>query len=156
ADLNTSSPALKRDLAALLGSQGRLFADVALLGAVPARGLGTPALASGSGAEAFAELFGRIGMPVEVVSSQAGDSAAMTRLRSVCRRGLAAGAVESMRAAETAGHEEWLRVQIAEVIGEPLLDRLRDGSRRHGVRRVEEMEAATALLRELGIEPHVA
>ena len=156
ADLNTSSPALKRDLAALLGSQGRLFADVALLGAVPARGLGTPALASGSGAEAFADLLGRLGMPVEVVSSQAGDAAAMKLLRSVFMKGVAAAAVESTRAAATAGHEEWLRVQIAEVIGEPLLDRLLDGSRTHAVRRVEEMEAATALLRELGIEPHVA
>jgi 3-hydroxyisobutyrate dehydrogenase-like beta-hydroxyacid dehydrogenase len=156
ADLNTSSPALKRDLASLLASGDRRFADVALLGAVQGRGLETPALASGPGAEAFADLFRPLGMPVEVVSPEAGDAAALKLLRSVFMKGLAAAAVESTRAAEAAGHEEWLRAQVAEVIGEPLLERLLEGSRRHAVRRVEEMEAASALLRELGIEPHVA
>ena len=47
ADLNTASPSLKRELAALVG--GDAFADVALLGPVPVRGLRTPALASGAG-----------------------------------------------------------------------------------------------------------
>ena len=54
ADLNTAAPALKRELAALVEPAGGRFADVALLGPVPARGLATPALASGPGAEAFA------------------------------------------------------------------------------------------------------
>ena len=58
ADLNTASPQLKRELAAALPVQ---FADVALIGVVPDSGLATPALASGAGAERFAELFGRSG-----------------------------------------------------------------------------------------------
>ncbi len=156
ADLNTCSPALERELADVLAKAGRRFADVALLGSVSARGLRTPALASGSGAEAFAELFRPLGMPVDVVSTQAGDAAALKLLRSVFMKGLAAAAIESTRAAEMAGHEEWLRAQVAEVIGESLLERLLEGSRTHAGRRVEEMEAASALLRELGVEPHVA
>ncbi len=156
ADLNTSSPALKRELAGVLADADRRFADVALLGSVPARGLGTPALASGSGAEAFADLFSPLGMPVEVVSREAGDAAALKLLRSVFMKGLASAAIESTRAAEVTGHAEWLRGQVAEVVGEPLLERLLEGSRVHAARRVEEMEAATALLRDLGIEPHVA
>lgn len=156
ADLNTSSPALKRELACVLADAGRRFADVALLGPVPARGLGTPALASGSGAAAFAELFRPLGMPVDVVSAEAGDAAALKLLRSAFMKGLAAAAIESTRAAEVMGHEDWLRSQVAEVIGEPLLERLLEGSRTHAGRRVEEMEAASALLRELGVEPHVA
>jgi 3-hydroxyisobutyrate dehydrogenase-like beta-hydroxyacid dehydrogenase len=156
ADLNTSSPGLKRELAVVFAAEDRSFADLALLGAVPARGLGTPALASGSGASQFAELFRPLGMPVEVVSSEPGDAAALKLLRSVFMKGLAAAAVESTRAAAAAGREDWLRAQVAEVIGEPLLERLLDGSRTHAVRRVEEMEAASALVRELGIEPHVA
>ena len=42
------------------------------------------------------------------------------------------------------------------MIGEPLLDRLLEGSRAHAARRVDEMEAARDLLLELGVEPRVA
>jgi 3-hydroxyisobutyrate dehydrogenase-like beta-hydroxyacid dehydrogenase len=153
ADLNTAAPALKRAVASVVGDAR--FADVALLGPVPVRGLGTPALASGAGARAFAERFEPLGMPIDVVSERAGDAAAMKLVRSVFMKGLAAAAIESVQAAEAAGHAEWLKQEIAAVIGRPLLDRLLVGSRAHAVRRVDEMEAARDLLRELGIEPRV-
>jgi len=156
ADLNTASPALKHDIAALVDGAGARFADVALLGPVPARGLGTPALASGSGAQAFAEVFGPLGMPVEVVSDRPGDAATLKLLRSVFMKGLAASVLESLRAAEAAGHARWLEGEIAEVVGEPLLERLVEGSRLHAARRLDEMEAARELLRELGVEPRIA
>ena len=153
ADLNTASPALKRELAVVAGAR---FTDVALLGPVPAKGLGTPALASGPGAQAFAAALEPLGMPVDVVSEQAGDAAAMKLLRSVFMKGLAAAAIESVEAAEAAGHVEWVKQEIAAVIGRPLLDRLLTGSRAHAVRRVDELEAAQALLEELGVEPRIA
>ena len=156
ADLNAASPALKRELAALVAGAGARFADVALLGPVPARGLGTPALASGSGAQTFAEAFVPLGMPVEVVSEQAGDAATLKLLRSVFMKGLAAAALESLAAAEAAGYGNWLESEIADVIGRPLLERLLEGSRKHAARRVDEMDAARELLLELGIEPRVA
>jgi len=156
ADLNTTSPALKRDVAGLVAGAGARFADVALLGPVPARGLGTPALASGPGAQAFSEVFRPLGMPVEVVSDRPGDAAIRKLLRSVFLKGLAASALESLRAADAAGHSRWLEEEIAAVIGEPLLARVVEGSRRHAARRVDEMEAACELLRELGVEPRIA
>ena len=156
ADLNTASPALKRDIAAVVGRAGAPFADVALLGPVPARGLGTPALASGSGAQAFAEVLGSFGMPVDVVSDRPGDAATLKLLRSVFMKGLAASALESLRAAGAAGHASWLEGEIAAVVGEPLLERLAEGSRRHAARRVDELEAARDLLLELGVEPRIA
>jgi 3-hydroxyisobutyrate dehydrogenase-like beta-hydroxyacid dehydrogenase len=155
ADLNTAPPELKRELAALVEGAGLRFVDVALLGPVPARGLGTPALASGEGAQAFADVLGPLGMPVDVVSETAGDAATLKLLRSVFMKGLAAAAIESLDAAEAAGQAEWLRSEIAEVIGEAFLDRLLEGSRRHAARRVDEIEAAQALLVELGIEPRI-
>ena len=153
ADLNTAAPALKREMGGLAGDR---FADVALLGPVPATGIATPALASGPGAQAFAEALGPLGMPVTVVSDRAGDAAAMKLVRSVFMKGLAASAVESMRAAAAAGHADWLADEIAEVIGRPLLDRLLEGSQVHAARRVDEMEAASQLLVELGVEPRIA
>lgn len=156
ADLNTARPSLKRELAALVAGAGGQFADVALLGPVPGRGLGTPALASGKGARAFADALGPLGMPVEVVSDEAGDAAALKLLRSVFMKGLAASAIESLRAAEAAGHADWLEEQLAQVIGRPLLERLLAGSRQHAARRVDEMEAARDLVLELGVEPRIA
>lgn len=153
ADLNTAAPALKRELGELVGAR---FADVALLGPVPTRGLRAPVLASGPAAQAFADLFAPLGMPVEVVSERAGDAAAMKLVRSVFMKGIAAAVVESLEAAEAAGRAEWLEKEIAEVIGRPLLERLVEGSRKHAVRRVDEMEAARDLLLELGVEPRIA
>jgi 3-hydroxyisobutyrate dehydrogenase-like beta-hydroxyacid dehydrogenase len=154
ADLNTAGPGLKQELAELIGATR--FVDVALLGPVPARGLRTPVLASGGGAVGFAEAFGPLGMPVDVVSTVAGEAAQLKLLRSVFMKGLAAAAIESHAAAVAAGHGQWLDGQIAGVIGRPLLERLLEGSNQHAARRVDEMEAAKALLLELGVEPLIA
>ena len=149
-------PALKREIADLVAGAKVLFADVALLGPVPARGLGTPVLASGDGARAFADAFEPLGMPVEIVSERPGDAATLKLLRSIFMKGLAASAIESLQAAEAAGRADWLEGEIAAVIGEPLLERLLEGSKTHAARRVDEMAAASALLRELGVEPRIA
>jgi 3-hydroxyisobutyrate dehydrogenase-like beta-hydroxyacid dehydrogenase len=153
ADLNTSAPALKRELSETVPVQ---FVDVALVGVVPASGLATPALASGAGAERFAGLLRPLGMPVEVVGTRPGDAAALKLLRSVFMKGIAAAAIESLQAAEAAGVEQHVRSDIAAVLGEPLLDRLLVGSRAHAARRVDEMHAAAAYVEELGVEPRVS
>ena len=156
ADLNTGSPELKRRLATLVGGAGARFVDVALLGPIPTRGLQAPVLASGDGARAFAQLFEPLGMPVEVISKEAGDAAGLKLVRSVFMKGLAAAVVESMQAAERAGHADWLAEEIGAMIGRPFLARALEGSRRHAARRVDEMQAARDLLVELGVEPRIA
>jgi 3-hydroxyisobutyrate dehydrogenase-like beta-hydroxyacid dehydrogenase len=156
ADANTASPELKRELAALAAEAGVGFADVALLGPVPARGLSAPVLVSGVAAQAFAGLCAPLGMPVEVVSDEAGDAAALKLVRSVFMKGLSAAVVESVQAAEALGRAAWLEREIEALIGRSFLERALEGSRMHAVRRVEEMEAARDLLLELGVEPIVA
>ena len=54
ADLTTSPPAAKASRDELATNRGRAFVDVALMAPVPGRGLATPALASGPGAERYA------------------------------------------------------------------------------------------------------
>ncbi len=159
ADLNTAAPALKRDLEQTVAPSGAAFADVALLGTVPALGLQTPALASGPGAQRFAELLGPLGMPVEVVGPESGAAAGRKLVRSVFMKGLAAAILESLAAADACGLEDWLRAEIAHVLdgpGEPLVERLASGSRLHASRRRDEMEAAAEHLASLGVEPRVA
>ena len=159
ADLNTAGPALKRAVAEVVEPAGAAFADVALMAPVPGRGLRTPALASGRGAEDFAARLGQLGMPVEVLGADPGAAAARKLLRSVFMKGLAASCIESVRAARVAGCEDWMRAQIAEVLSgadEALLERLLVGSERHATRRVHEMRAARDALAELDVEPRVA
>lgn len=159
ADLNTTGIAVKREIAAIVRPAGALFADVALLAPVPGRGIRTPALASGDGAERYAEILTSLGAPVDVVGTEPGAAAARKLLRSVFMKGLAASVLESLAAAGAAGCADWLRADIATTLrdaDESLVDRLVDGSRQHAVRRVAEMEAAAELLRELGVEAHVA
>jgi 3-hydroxyisobutyrate dehydrogenase-like beta-hydroxyacid dehydrogenase len=153
ADLNTSSPELKRELARALPVP---FADVALVGTVPVSGLATPTLASGSGADRFAELFRPLGMPVDVVGPEPGRAAGLKLLRSVFMKGVAAAAIESLEAARRAGDEERVRADISSVIGDALLERLLTGSRAHATRRVDEMRAAAAYVEQLGVAPRVS
>ncbi len=80
----------------------------------------------------------------------------MKLLRSVFMKGLAAAAIESLAAADALGQREWLARQLGEVIDPALLVRFVEGSRLHAGRRVEEMEAACALLASLGVDPHIA
>jgi 3-hydroxyisobutyrate dehydrogenase-like beta-hydroxyacid dehydrogenase len=156
ADLNTTSAEVKRTVGEAIAPSGAAFVDVALLSPVPGNGLRTPCLVSGTGAEQFAEIFGPLGMPVESIGGLPGDAATRKLVRSVFMKGLAAAVIESLSAAERAGCEAWLRDQIASVLEPSLIDRLVDGSKQHALRRIDEMDAAAAVVADLGLEPHVA
>jgi 3-hydroxyisobutyrate dehydrogenase-like beta-hydroxyacid dehydrogenase len=158
ADLNSAGAKLKRAIADVVAPTGAAFADVALMAPVPGNGLRTPALVSGPGAGAFKERIGGLGMPVEVLGDEPGQAAARKLLRSVFMKGVAAASIESLRAAERAGCEPWLRDEIVAVLtgaDDKLLDRLLTGSQRHATRRRSEMRDARELLGELGVEPRV-
>ena len=159
ADLNTTAVSVKREVAGVVASAGASFADVALLSPVPGRGIRTPSLASGDGAERYAEILRSFGAQVEVVGAEPGLAASRKLLRSVFMKGLAASVLESLAAAEAAGCAGWLRADIAATLrdaDESLVDRVVEGSAQHAVRRIAEMEAAAELLGELGVEPSVA
>ncbi len=159
ADLNTAAPRLKQQLAEVVEPTGALFADVALMSPVPGKGLRTPALAAGRGAEAFAAVFAPLGMPLQVVGQQPGAAAARKLVRSVFFKGLAAAVGEALEAARRLGLEAETRQNIAQSLEEAnaaLIDRLIEGSQRHARRRWEEMKAAATMLEELGLTPHMA
>ncbi len=155
ADFSSNSPQTKMILADMATSRALDFIDIALMGTVPGKGLGTPALASGSGVKRFVKSFSNLGMPVSEVSEVAGDAAMRKLLRSIMMKGLAGCVIEAMRAAEKAGCADWLWGNLADEItkaDERLLSRLVRGSGTHAVRRLHEMEAALAMLKELGVD----
>lgn len=154
ADLATSSPGLKHELAARAAERGVPFVDVALMAPVPGRGLSTPALASGVAASSFAEFINGLGGRVEALDADAGAAAARKLTRSVVTKGLAALVRESMAAARASGDEEWAWAHIVDLLettDAAFVERLIEGTDRHTERRLEEMEAVAAYLVELGV-----
>jgi 3-hydroxyisobutyrate dehydrogenase-like beta-hydroxyacid dehydrogenase len=159
ADLNTASPGVKAALAARLAGRGVPVADVALMAPVPGRGLRTPMLVSGEGAQAYAALLGPLGARVEILPGPAGAAISRKLLRSVFYKGLAASVVEALAAARAAGCEDWLAGHISAELAafdETTIVRLVEGSARHARRRADEMAAAAEQLAELGIPARVA
>jgi 3-hydroxyisobutyrate dehydrogenase len=155
ADLTTSPPAAKAARAESATAHGRAFVDVALMAPVPGRGVRTPALASGPGAERYAAV-GLFGASVETISEQAGDATTRKLLRSVTMKGLAAIVIEALRAAHAAGLADWLWSDlVAEMSAadEQLLVRLVEGTGLHAARRVHEMQASASMLEALGVDP---
>lgn len=159
ADLNTASPQLKRELAALADGAGVRFADVAIMAPVPGRGIRVPMLASGPAAGRVVEMLGPLGTRISVQPGEAGAAAERKLLRSVFFKGMAAAVVEALEAARAAGCEEWLRDNIGNELAEAGLDtvdRLVTGTNLHARRRADEMAAATQMLEHLGVEPVMA
>jgi hypothetical protein len=156
ADVSTASPTVKATLADHAARREIDFADVALMAMVPARGLATPALASGPGAERLAALFNPLGAAVEVVPGPPGAAATKKLLRSVMMKGTAAVLVEAVRGGAAADDLEWLWGNLeSELAGADgaWMRRLVEGSAVHALRRRGEMEDARGLLESLGVEP---
>jgi 3-hydroxyisobutyrate dehydrogenase-like beta-hydroxyacid dehydrogenase len=159
ADLNTGSPGLKLELAAIASEAGVAFADVAIMAPVPGKGLRVPMLVSGEAAERVAVALGDLGTPITVQPGPAGSAAERKLLRSVFFKGMAAAVVEALEAAEAAGCADWLRANIAaELIAadEYTVERLVTGTHQHAKRRADEMAASAQMLDELGVPPLVA
>jgi len=159
AECNTTSPAVKRRIAGVLDSSGALFADVALMAPVPGRGLRTPALASGPGAQALADQLGPLGMPVRVLGPEVGMAAARKLVRSVFMKGLAASILEALAAARALGWEREVGEDISKTLEEAdrdLFHRLVEGTHQHAARRADEMRAACELLEDLGVPARVS
>lgn len=156
ADLSTAAPGVKMGLADEASQRDLAFVDVALMGMVPGRGLSTPALASGAGAARLAELLNPLGARVEPITGLPGAASVKKLLRSVMMKGVAAVVLEAMRAGVAADDLDWLWDHLVgelEGADESWVRRLIEGSGVHAVRRLDEMEAAVAMLEGMGVEP---
>lgn len=159
ADMNSAAVAVKEQVAAAIAeAPGVSFADVAVVGSVPAHGAKTALVISGSGSSRAAAYFGALGAPVDDIGGGAGDASRRKLLRSSFMKGLGALIVEATEAGAAADDEQWLRDQIAGALagGYAALDRLHDGTIKHAPRRAVEAAAAVELLDDLDVAPVVA
>jgi 3-hydroxyisobutyrate dehydrogenase-like beta-hydroxyacid dehydrogenase len=152
ADLNTTAPQLKRDIATIIEKMGASFVDAALMEPVLPKGLGTLVYASGSGAELFAKKMTPLGMPVTYLDREAGNAATHKLVRSILYKGVAAVIMECLEAAQALNMTEYARAQMLKIISdESMIDRFVSGSIKHAGRRVHEMEAVVEMLNSIGV-----
>jgi 3-hydroxyisobutyrate dehydrogenase-like beta-hydroxyacid dehydrogenase len=154
-DMNVASATTKQQAAGPIVAAGGAFVDVAVVGPVPVHGAATPVVLSGSGRNAAAGLFEKLGAPVEIAGEEPGDASNRKLLRSVFMKGLASVISEALDAGEAAGAREWVKEQMrAElVLGDKIIDRLYDGTIKHASRRGHELRDAAEQLNQLGVEP---
>jgi 3-hydroxyisobutyrate dehydrogenase-like beta-hydroxyacid dehydrogenase len=148
-DMNTSGAEEKRRLAERALARGIPFVDAAIMAPVPRARSATPLLLSGPGAGRVLPLLERLGMPSTDVGDEPGAAARLKLLRSVFMKGLAAVVVESVRAAERVGAQDWVIDQIASELGasgREAVEHLLSGTIKHAVRREAEMIQARDLL----------
>jgi 3-hydroxyisobutyrate dehydrogenase-like beta-hydroxyacid dehydrogenase len=156
-DINASTPSAKRAVAAAVSARGGRYVDANLMGAVGLYGAGVPLYCSGDGVDRFREIFGPLGLSIEVAGPEPGAAAAVKMLRSVVTKGIEALVVEAMTAASLAG----VRQQALEGICGPMdvtrfssfVDMCIRTDVLHAGRRAVEMEGVAEGLRELGIDP---
>lgn len=103
ADVNTASPKTMEDASEAIKSSGAAFADVAMLGAVPAFLHRVPCLASGPGAELFKSSMEPYGMDITCVGDLPGQASAIKMLRSVFMKGFLALLLETLSATHRYG-----------------------------------------------------
>ncbi|MBC2640486.1 MULTISPECIES: NAD(P)-binding domain-containing protein [unclassified Rhodococcus (in: high G+C Gram-positive bacteria)] len=158
ADMNAASAEVKNEVATVVERVGAVFADVAVVGSVPAHGVRTNLVISGSGSAVATGFFESLGASVEDIGGAPGDASNRKLLRSTFMKGLGALIVESVDAGKAADAEQWVRQQIANELAGSFssLDRLRDGTRKHAGRRSVEAAASVELLDNLGVRPVLA
>ena len=159
-DLNSTSPALKREMAALVEAAGARFVEGAVMTAVPPRGHRVPILLGGPAAPELIARLRPLGMVLEDLGPEVGRAAAVKMFRSIVVKGLEALLLECVLAASRYGVAERVLASVGE--GYPGLDwnrlahYLLGRTAVHGARRAHEMEEVARTLAEMGIEPIMA
>jgi 3-hydroxyisobutyrate dehydrogenase-like beta-hydroxyacid dehydrogenase len=160
-DLNSVSPALKRQIAEVIGATGARFVEAAVMAPVRPYGHRVPMLLGGEAAQLFADTMTPFGMRLDVLPSVAiGSAAAVKMCRSIVVKGLEALMVECVLAATQFDADELVFASLDEsfpgIDWKRLADYMTGRVVVHGERRAREMEEVAETLRAIGIDPIMA
>ena len=160
-DLNSVSPASKRQIAQVIDASGARFVEAAVMAPVLPYGLRVPMLLGGEAAQVFADTMTPFGMRLEVLPSAAiGSAAAVKMCRSIVVKGLEALMVECVLAATEFDADDLVFASLNESLPgidwKKLADYMTSRVVVHGERRAREMEEVAETLRAIGIDPIMA
>ncbi|HEX5007620.1 MAG TPA: DUF1932 domain-containing protein [Hyphomonadaceae bacterium] len=160
-DLNSASPAVKREAAEAIHRAGGRYVEAAVMSPVPPRRIATPMLLGGPHARDFLPEAGMLGFAgVEFFSADIGKASAAKMCRSVMVKGIEALLSESLLAARSYGVEDTILKSLDDLLPGPdwtKLARYMIGrTLEHGTRRAEEMREVARTIAEAGLEPHMS
>lgn len=125
-DVNTAAPKVMEKVAAIIEKTGAGFADVAMMGAIPAFLHRVPCLASGKGAEKFKALMQPYEMNITCVGEKPGQASAIKMFRSIFMKGFLALLLETLNATHRYQVDDIVLNSIAETMEKsPFLDTVR-------------------------------
>ncbi|MEL7536537.1 MAG: DUF1932 domain-containing protein [Pseudomonadota bacterium] len=157
-DLNSVSPATKRQTAANVEQARANYVEAAVMAPIQPLGVGAPILIGGPHAAAFAALAEQLGFSgLTVFSNELGKVSAAKMCRSVCIKGMEALVTEALLAARYYGVESTVIDSLQNLL--PGVDwgeharYLIERSLAHGKRRAEEMREVAATLQDAEVEP---
>jgi 3-hydroxyisobutyrate dehydrogenase-like beta-hydroxyacid dehydrogenase len=161
ADLNSVSPSLKQEIAAVVAESGARFVEVAVMAPVLPYGHRVPMLLGGPFAGEFASALTPFGMRLDILNAGAiGSAAAVKMCRSIIVKGLEALMVECVLGASRYDADELVFASLGEsfpgIDWKKLADYMTGRVVMHGERRAREMEEVAETLRAIGIDPIMA
>jgi 3-hydroxyisobutyrate dehydrogenase len=161
ADLNSVSPAVKREVAAVIAASGARFVEAAVMAPVGPYGHRVPMLLGGPSASAFVAAMAPFGMKLDVLDGAAiGSAAAVKMCRSIIVKGLEALMCECVLAAGMFESDRYVFESLNESFPgmdwKKLADYMVGRVVVHGERRAREMEEVAETLRAIDIDPIMA
>lgn len=159
-DINSASPGMKREAAALVEGVGAHFVEAAVMATVPPYGHKVPMLLAGTSAEELAGMLRPFGMDVEPVGAEIGQASGIKMCRSVMVKGLEALFIECLGTAHRLGVEERVLDSLYESF--PGFDWRKyagyhlSRAALHARRRAAEMREVTDTVAEAGLDPWMA
>ena len=160
ADLNSVSPALKQDVAAVIEATGAAFVEAAVMAPVQPYGHAVPMLLGGPAAGRFVAIMAPFGMHLEALDGPIGKAAAVKMCRSIVVKGLEALLAECVLAATRYEADEKVFASLREtwpgIDWKALADYTAGRMVVHGERRAREMEEVAETLKAIGVEPLMA
>ncbi len=115
-DVNTASPKTMEAVGNAVRESGAGFADVAMLGGIPAFLHRVPSLASGNGAKRFKKAMDPYGMDITVVGEIPGQASAIKMFRSVFMKGFLALLMEMLNGTHRYGVDSVVLESIAKTM----------------------------------------
>lgn len=160
-DVNSVSPGVKMQSAALIDDSGARYVEAAIMSPINPKRVGSPMLFGGKHAAGFLPLARKLGFSgAEVFSDQIGRASAAKMCRSVMIKGMEALLTESLLSARHYGVEstviDSLRNLFPAADWSTLARYMISRSLIHGKRRAEEMREVAQTVSEAGLRPHMS
>ncbi len=155
-DLNSTSPAVKKEVRRAVEDAGAQFVEIAVMAAIPTLGIKVPLLLCGEKAQTVADCLSGYGMDTECMTGETGAAAAVKMFRSIVVKGLEALFLECVLAAEPYGATARVLDSIEKGypgVGQDLANYFMGRTAIHAERRSHEMIEVSETLRDMGLEP---